>query len=106
LNDPRPAASKISARPGTRYIVMAEVGYMRREYCDTGTEVPSAAGNVKRMETNESCENFTGPLIIRKRIGTTNYEVSAYFSRTSTESVEDKILRLALNDTLNGEANP
>jgi hypothetical protein len=86
--------------------VIAEVGYMRREHGDTGTGGLTVAGNTKRMEADESRDNFTGPLVIRKRIGTTNYEVSAYFSRTSKESLEDKILRLALNDALNGGANP
>jgi hypothetical protein len=71
-----------------------------------GTEGLTVTGNTKRMETNEPREHFTGPLIIRKRIGTTDYEVSAFFSRTSMESLEDKILRLALHDVSNGEANP
>jgi len=33
-----------------------------------------------------------------KRIGSTNYEVSVYFSQTSKEKVEDKLLRLMIRD--------
>jgi hypothetical protein len=57
------------------------------------------------METNEPYESFEGPLIIRKQIGATNYEVAAYFSRTSAETLENKITRLVLNDVLSREAN-
>jgi len=38
------------------------------------------------------------PHKILKRIGSTNYEVSIYFSQTSKETVEDKMLRLMLRD--------
>lgn len=40
------------------------------------------------------CEprNFT------KRIGSTNYRVSVHFSKTSRETINDKILRLAKNE--------
>ena len=34
------------------------------------------------------------PMILRKRIGSTMYEVSIRFSETSKETLEDKILRL------------
>lgn len=34
------------------------------------------------------------PHIMRKRIGSTVYEVSVYFSETSKETLEDKIKRL------------
>jgi len=34
------------------------------------------------------------PHILRKRIGSTVYEVSVYFSETSKETIEDKIKRL------------
>jgi hypothetical protein len=34
------------------------------------------------------------PRKLRKRIGSTTYEVSIHFSETSTETLEDKILRL------------
>ena len=34
------------------------------------------------------------PLTLRKRIGSTVYEVSVYFSGTSNETMEDKIIRI------------
>lgn len=34
------------------------------------------------------------PVKLLKRIGSTTYEVSVHFSRTSKETMEDKILRL------------
>ena len=34
------------------------------------------------------------PQTLRKRIGSTVYEVSVHFSETNTETIEDKILRL------------
>ena len=33
-----------------------------------------------------------------KRIGSTNYEVSVYFSQTSKETIEDKLLRLMMRE--------
>lgn len=38
------------------------------------------------------------PRSFTKRIGSTNYRVSVHFSRTSRETIEDKILRLAKNE--------
>jgi hypothetical protein len=34
------------------------------------------------------------PLKLTKRIGSTNYVIAVHFSRTSTETVEDKLYRL------------
>jgi hypothetical protein len=39
---------------------------------------------------------------IRKRIGSTTYEVEVYFNPSSRETLGDKILRLARNEVLNG----
>ena len=36
--------------------------------------------------------------ILRRRIGSTTYNVGVHFSRTSRETLEDKILRLVRND--------
>jgi hypothetical protein len=94
--------TQISAGRETRYIVTAEVGYMRLEYGGMGTGRLKVAGNAERTETKEPRENFTGPFIMRKRIGATDYEVSAYFSRTSGESLEEKIIRLVRNEALCG----
>ena len=41
-------------------------------------------------EKRESAE----PVTLLKRIGSTDYIVSVHFSQTSTETLEDKILRL------------
>jgi hypothetical protein len=34
------------------------------------------------------------PIKFLKRVGSTMFEINTYFSRTSTETLEDKILRL------------
>lgn len=36
--------------------------------------------------------------VFTKRIGSTNYRVSVHFSKTSRETMNDKILRLIKND--------
>jgi len=38
--------------------------------------------------------------IFTKRIGSTNYRVAVYFSRTSKESMNDKIIRLVRNEAM------
>lgn len=40
------------------------------------------------------------PLRLRKRIGSTVYTVNAYFATNTTETMQDKILRLARNNGL------
>ena len=40
------------------------------------------------------------PRRIKRKIGITTYEVSLYFSKTSTESMSDKVMRLLKNDPL------
>ena len=42
--------------------------------------------------------NNTSPKIVRK-IGKTTYEVSIHFSKTSKETLSDKITRLIQNET-------
>jgi hypothetical protein len=37
--------------------------------------------------------------IFTKRIGSTNYQVSVHFSKTSRETMNEKIMRLIKNDT-------
>lgn len=39
------------------------------------------------------------PALMRKRIGSTTYEVAIHFSRKSKEDLNDKIVRLIKNDT-------
>ena len=40
------------------------------------------------------------PYVLQRRIGSTLYTVKAYFSGATSETLEDKILRLAKNDGL------
>ncbi len=48
------------------------------------------------------CKNtaIEEPQKIKRKIGTTTYEVSLYFSKTSRESMGDKVIRLLENDPL------
>jgi hypothetical protein len=41
------------------------------------------------------------PLKMRKRIRSTTYDVYVYFSKTSRETLKDKIIRMARNEVLN-----
>lgn len=60
------------------------------------------------MQTTETTKNAavtargsnipTDPPHMRKRIGSTVYEVRVYFNQDTKEMMEDKILRLARND--------
>lgn len=40
----------------------------------------------------------TTPPVFEKRIGSTTYKVTVHFSDTSTETIEDKLLRLMQNE--------
>ena len=42
------------------------------------------------------------PLIMRKQIGSTVYEVSVYFKQDAKETMNDIILRLIKNEMVNG----
>ena len=48
------------------------------------------------MEINRSATAFT----LSRRIGSTNYRVTAYFSETEAETLEDKIFRMIQNEVL------
>ena len=53
---------------------------------------------------NESCKNQDQrPIVTRKRIGSTTYEVRSYFNSLATETVEEKILRIIKNDLTSGK---
>jgi hypothetical protein len=54
---------------------------------------------------NQGAERMSdyGPYVARKRIRSTIYEISVYFSQTSCETLNDKILRLARNEILDNE---
>ena len=49
-------------------------------------------------------EPSRGPKTFRKRIGSTNYRVGVHFSRTSRETLDDKIIKLIRNDVENRKA--
>ena len=55
------------------------------------TVVKNAAASEKRSE----------PMKLLKRIGSTTYMVSVYFSKTSRETMEEKILRLIEREVRN-----
>ena len=55
------------------------------------------------MEKNTINNQQTAPAIMQKRIGTTTYQVAVHFSKTSKETIKDKIMRLIKNDTANGK---
>ena len=42
--------------------------------------------------------------VFTKRVGYTTYHVGVHFSGTSTETAQDKILRLVKNEAQNGKA--
>ena len=52
------------------------------------------------MQTNTVPKEQTPsePRSFTKRIGSTNYRVSVHFSKTSRETINDKILRLVKNE--------
>ena len=53
--------------------------------------------DVKGAETTRTTAE---PPMFRTKIGSTVYRVSVHFSKTSAETVEDKILRLIKNECL------
>ena len=54
---------------------------------------------------NESCKitNEPRPIVTRKRIGSTTYEVHSYFNPQAKESVEEKLMRIIKNDLTSGK---
>ena len=55
----------------------------------------------KKDAVSDRSVNAPKPLKLLKRIGSTNYEVSVFFSNTSKETMEDKILRLIEREARN-----
>ena len=53
---------------------------------------------VKKEQAQSKSRTFT------RRIGSTTYRVSVHFSKTSRETVNDKILRLIKNEAASGRA--
>jgi hypothetical protein len=62
---------------------------------------------VNQMEKSNPCEvaepDQTASFTMQKRIKSTAYEVTVHFSRSSKETLNDKLLRLARNEILNGD---
>jgi phage tail sheath gpL-like len=48
----------------------------------------------------------TEPPVLRIRIGGTTYKVAIYFSKTSNETMGDKIARLIKNEAANAPTSP
>jgi hypothetical protein len=73
----------------------------------TGTagESPHEAANETKGMT-QSEDTKAGAFNIRKRIGSTTYDVEVYFNPSSIETLGDKILRLARGEVLNGLNEP
>lgn len=45
----------------------------------------------------------TQPMLMTKRIGSTTYRVTVHFSQSSSEGLNDKIMRLIRNDMAGGK---
>lgn len=59
-------------------------------------DIPTADSAIPANST-EKTEDDTPKLV--KKIGSTTYAVSMFFSKTSKETIDDKIMRLIKNDT-------
>lgn len=54
----------------------------------------------KKINNISETKEKIGDLSLNKTIGKTTYQVTAFFSKTSTETMEDKIIRLIQNEQL------
>lgn len=52
------------------------------------------------ITADRTIERTDKPLRITKRIGSTTYKVSVHFSRTSRETMDDKLIRLIEKDAV------
>ncbi len=52
------------------------------------------------VTADRTIERTDKPLHITKRIGSTTYKVSVHFSRTSRETMSDKLVRLIERDAV------
>jgi hypothetical protein len=62
---------------------------------------PETAAAEAGAEARDIAALATKPFKIRRRIGSTAYEVEVRFNQDSHETLDDKILRLARSDALN-----
>lgn len=56
------------------------------------------------MQTATKPEQPREARTFTKRIGSTTYRVGVHFSRTSRETMSDKVMRLIRNESASGEA--
>jgi len=55
--------------------------------------------NTETEPTRQTDGNNTAGRVMTRRIGNTTYKVNVHFSRTSRETVNDKIIRMIKNET-------
>ena len=55
---------------------------------------------MQAVTADRTAERTEKPLHITKRIGSTTYKVSVHFSRTSRETMSDKLVRLIERDAV------
>jgi hypothetical protein len=55
---------------------------------------------MQAVTADRTIERTDKPLHITKRIGSTTYKVSVHFSRTSRETMSDKLIRLIERDAV------
>ena len=67
------------------------------DMAETAAPETSASESVAEPPDGES---LTGAFKIRKRIGNTTYDVEAYFSPNSRETLDEKILRLVRGEAM------
>jgi hypothetical protein len=63
-----------------------------------GENVTKLTENATQGEGAEETTAGKAEPLFRKRIGSTTYEVSVYFSETSKETFDEKILRMIRNE--------
>ena len=52
------------------------------------------------VTADRAVKHVNKPLHLTKRIGSTTYKVSVHFSRTSRETIDDKLIRLIERDAV------
>jgi len=60
--------------------------------------------NTAAPAANQAAQTALEAGVFTKRIGYTTYRVGVHFNGTSTETVQDKILRLVKNEAQSGKA--
>jgi len=63
------------------------------------SEKPFIEATANAIITPEVLTQLEKPSLLVKRIGSTTYQVAIHFSKTSKETISDKISRLIRNET-------